>query len=895
MAKQDTTGSLFSAEELTRAMGGFDFKEEGPVTCLGKKFENEEDRRAYFREELRKKLPELRKIEGFPIGDDEDIIKLSDPPYYTACPNPWLNDFIVQWEEEKKQMSKEGIRNDSFIVKEPYFHGISAKKNHPIYNAHSYHTKVPHEVIMRYLFHYTQPGDIIIDNFGGTGMTGVAANEISKPHEYSNSFSDIPNKKWGYRNCILGDLSPIASFITHNYTSQINSKKFKAIASIIFKQLENELSWMYTTKDGDAVGNANYYIWSEVQVCPYCGKEFVYWDAAVDFDNSTVKDKYSCPYCASIIAKRDSQKAVESFHDDAINESYGKVKYVPVIVNYTIGGKRKERVLNDYDREIISKISNTPLSYWHPKNKMMGIGEKWGDTWRAGYHIGFNHVHNFYTRRNLLILSRFYSLIEDYECDGRTKSYLLAWFTSSLSRLHIMNRYAANHHRHVGPLANTLYVSGTPAEISPFYFIKSKIKDNDITISSRNNVVNQIASATTINLPDNVIDYIFTDPPFGGNIMYSELNFISEAWLKVFTNNDEEAITNDSQHKGAMQYQELMLACFKEYFRLLKPNGWMTVEFSNTSAAIWNAIQQSIQQAGFVIAYVADLNKGRGGLHGIYNVVAVNQDLAITCYKPSNDLDEKAKNNSIADTWSFVDDYLEHLPVHTYSDQKTTTIVERNPKILYDRLISYYVQRGYPVPIDASDFQQGLKQRYIERDGMYFTAIQAVEYEEKKKMAPEFVPMGLIVSDEENGIAWLKNELKTPQTYQDIQPKWLQAVRAVKMENKLPELKTFLEENFIEDSDGKWRIADPEKQADLDKLYIKNLMKEFNVYVEAVNKPKAKPIKQIRIEAVRAGFKACYKKKDFSTIIKVGDKIPQTILQEDEQLLRYYDVATRHI
>lgn len=54
-----------------------------PVTCLGMTFESDEARRAYFREELRKKLPELRKIEGFPIGEDDDIINLSDPPYYT--------------------------------------------------------------------------------------------------------------------------------------------------------------------------------------------------------------------------------------------------------------------------------------------------------------------------------------------------------------------------------------------------------------------------------------------------------------------------------------------------------------------------------------------------------------------------------------------------------------------------------------------------------------------------------------------------------------------------------------------------------------------------------------------------------------------------------------------
>ena len=80
MAKKDVTGGLFSAEEMTRIMGGFDFKEDGPVTCLGLEFENEEARRVYFREELRKKLPALRKIEGFPLGEDNNIIQVSQVP-----------------------------------------------------------------------------------------------------------------------------------------------------------------------------------------------------------------------------------------------------------------------------------------------------------------------------------------------------------------------------------------------------------------------------------------------------------------------------------------------------------------------------------------------------------------------------------------------------------------------------------------------------------------------------------------------------------------------------------------------------------------------------------------------------------------------------------------------
>lgn len=85
--------------------------EQGPVMVFGLTFKNDEERRQYFREELRRRLPELRKIEGFPIGEDDGIINLSDPPYYTACPNPWLNDFIKQWEEEKKNFNeKESAR-----------------------------------------------------------------------------------------------------------------------------------------------------------------------------------------------------------------------------------------------------------------------------------------------------------------------------------------------------------------------------------------------------------------------------------------------------------------------------------------------------------------------------------------------------------------------------------------------------------------------------------------------------------------------------------------------------------------------------------------------------------------------------------------------------------------
>lgn len=71
-------------------------KEAAPVECLGKTFPSEDARREHFLKLLAEKLkdPDFRNQEGFPQGTDEAILAMWDPPYYTACPNPWLEDFV---------------------------------------------------------------------------------------------------------------------------------------------------------------------------------------------------------------------------------------------------------------------------------------------------------------------------------------------------------------------------------------------------------------------------------------------------------------------------------------------------------------------------------------------------------------------------------------------------------------------------------------------------------------------------------------------------------------------------------------------------------------------------------------------------------------------------------
>ena len=840
------------------------------------------ERRMLTKEDIDK----VRDIEGFPIGTDEDIIALSDAPYYTACPNPFIEEFIREhgtpYDEETDDYHRE-----------PFAADVSEGKSDAIYNAHAYHTKVPYKAIMRYILHYTEPNDLVYDGFCGTGMTGVAAQRCGSLDDIQKAIWDTQQKnvKWGTRFAILNDLSTAATFISKNYTTPIDVDAFAREAENILEKCMDECGWMWETthKETGEKGIINYVAWSDVLICPKCGEEIVFGETAATKDGK-IKDRFNCPNCGMELKKGDCEKKKTTMLEEGTLEPYMVAEQVPLVINYSVGKKRFEKNPDIKDLEILNKVEAIKIPYWYPTN-LLPNGYNTAQPIRSH---GYNKVNMFYTKRILYFISALYEHIinSDY------RESLLIWFTSQLINISRLNRYRPTVSFPYNPLSGTLYISSLTCESSPFNAYKSKIKKFATAlwdVKERNSIISTNSTTDLSGIPSNSIDYIFTDPPFGGNLNYSELSFIWECWLKIRTNNRDEAIMNPVQNKGLYEYQKLMTDCFCEYARVLKPNRWITIEFHNSKNSVWNAIQEGLQRAGLIIADIRTLDKQTGTFQQVTSSSAVKQDLIISAYKPKESF-VKAFNSQAGteeSAWAFIRQHLANVPIVVDADNngKIDIIAERQPFLLYDRMIAYHIMQGVSIPIDATDFYKGLDEHFLKRDNMYFLPDQVNEYDLARATADvEEVQLAYLVTDEKSAIQWLYNELKEPKTYQIIMPEFMRAMQALDQHEKMPELAEILEENFLKDDDGKWYIPDLTKSGDIAKLREKNLLKEFQDYLDSRGR-----LRVFRSEAVRTGFAKLWKDKDYKSIVSIAERLPEKIVQEDPNLLMYYDISLTRV
>ena len=209
---------------------------------------------------------------------------------------------------------------------------------------------------------------------------------------------------------------------------------------------------------------------------------------------------------------------------------------------------------------------------------------------------------------------------------------------------------------------------------------------------------------------------------------------------------------------------------------------------------------------------------------------------------------------------------------------------------LYDRMIAFHVSRRIPVPVTTTEFFAGMDQRFPSRDGMYFLDSQVESYERHRITIKDLLEDTLFITGESSAVQWLRQFMKArnrPLAYSEIQPAFLSELgNGLSDWEELPELLALLEQNFVQDDQGRWYVPDPKKVADLGKLRRRSLLREFEGYLSGTGK-----LTRFRSEAVRAGFDHAWDQREFDLIVKIGKRLPSDVLVEDPTLRYFVDNA----
>jgi DNA modification methylase/transcriptional regulator with XRE-family HTH domain len=489
---------------------------------------------------------------------------------------------------------------------------VAGGRNSAFYLAHSYHTKVPPEAIEPFIQHYTQPGDVVLDPFCGSGMTGVAATLCG-------------------RRAILNDLSPAAVHLAWNHTRPCEpealSNGFAAVEAGLAKRFR---SLYRTTHTDGRSALIHWTLWSTRHRCPKCAHEFLLWQV-MDRASGRLGNTISCPGCMKNLRRSEL---------DLLGSEPAWIAYE------TEDGKRFEKAASPEDIKRARSFRRQDIKAWYPTTPLTVDREMYIRC--ALLRQGIASVADFYTARNLQALALIWQEIMIVS-DDRVRRALAFAFTNTAWHGTRMRRFNARGGQR--PLTGTLYIPQLSSEANVLEVMRNKIEQLKRYYRSYRQLGAELPailldSATNLAaIPEGSVDYVFTDPPFGSNIFYADCNLIWESWLGRITDMTSEAVVNRSLSaekggKSLVAYAELIGGAMREISRVLKPGGWATIVFHNTDARVWQAIRDAAESAGFAFHEAASLDrrqqshKGYKGRSGAEDVA--HFDVVFNLRKPQN-------------------------------------------------------------------------------------------------------------------------------------------------------------------------------------------------------------------------------------------------------------------
>lgn len=548
-------------------------------------------------------------------------------------------------------------------VTEPYRREVVGGKGSIFYRTHSYHTKVPPEGVLPLIEHYTDPGDLVLDPFCGSGMTGVAA-------------------LLSGRRGLLSDLSPAAVHIASGHTTAVDLTSFDHAAAQLMAKLAGLEDELYNTTCAacGSPGRIEYTVWSDTLECPSCKDAILFWDAAKQADG-TLSKVLTCPSCVANFPKRASKL----------------LQPAPVLVSVgcpTCKG-REQRPLTAKETANALRSRRADITDWYPTAPL----ETWREMWRGQHRdLGIDTAADFFTDRNLWALAAAWRAASD-SVEPAALRFAVSAVINRASR-----RYQWNPKRPTNVLSGTLYVASLTYEFNVFSLLRRKLRAvRQLTVALADGggscSVGQLSATNLHSIADRSIDYVFTDPPFGANIYYSDASFLWEAWLDQFTPTAEEAIISTSlrtEHGGKTldDYEKLMAASFVEVARVLKPNAWASVMFHNSDDAVWSSLERAIETADLRLECAVAFDKSQPSFKGVKQITDQER---VSSFDLVLQLRARPTSGGQRAATPTPDDQLSHLVAALRKLLRTAPPRRRTTPYIHSFVMRFMLERGWPL------------------------------------------------------------------------------------------------------------------------------------------------------------------------------------------------------
>lgn len=623
-------------------------------------------------------------------------------------------------------------------------YALVAKTHTPMYLMHKYWARKPHNVVSEYIKFYSKGGDIVLDPFAGSGITAIEAIKAG-------------------RKAISIDLNPISAFMVRCTAMLIDLKKFEEAFREIERNVKDKVNELYETKCEKCGNNATI-------ICTH-------WKEKIP-----IKIYYSCFTCKKKLSKN----------------------------------------IEFEDLENIKKIERSEIPYWYPKRKLAYNGKEFIKKEKS------ESIKDLYTKRNLITLSILYNQIEKIDNPKFQEIFKFAFTSMS----HLASKLTPV--RPTRPMSSFWAIQSywTPPifmESNVWILFNSTINGPQGMIKGKTDSNNQIQSykeakkfsdlndganifIKTFNalelkdiIPENSVDYVFTDPPYGGSIQYFELSTLWASWLKIDLNYNDEVTINKNQNKDFEYYHKMLRASFKEIYKVLKPGKYLTVTFHSTDIRVWNSIIKAVVMVGFELEKIIYQPPARPSAKGLLQPYgSAVGDYYIRFRKPEIEVLQTEKE----------------IDLKTYEmeviDAAQRIIGERGEPTIYQYILNGIMaelQGGRRVPIGAKNIEEVLK----EHVGKEFELIP-IKDEKEKTVGKKWWLKGADISHfsqptlsdrvENSVVRVLERNVKV--SFDDI----LQAV-FIEFPNALTpdaeKIKDVLKEYAVM-SDGKWQLKPELKQ-----------------------------------------------------------------------------------